>query len=228
MLDTAFPTFPDGFPPGMIEAFERRIGRRVLGNVVASGTAIIDEPARRAWRPASPSSTRRPTASLQIAAHRPSCRRNIFLRLVPRRLRAGGRGRRARPRHRAAVRWHARCVRSHGQPARYAMPPIRNTLLDHLQPAAGHPVVAIRKVSDLFAGRGVTESHATRSDDRSMDVLVGCLDYTHADGLLFVNLVDFDTRFGHRNDVPGYARNLEAFDAGLADLLPRLVGRPRS
>ncbi|MEZ5289233.1 MAG: phosphopentomutase [Vicinamibacterales bacterium] len=220
VLDTAFPTFPDGFPPGMIEAFERRIGRRVLGNVVASGTAIIDELGAAHMASGEPIVYTSADSVFQIAAHEAVvpvdmlyawCRVAYELAVE-----GAGLGRViARP----FVGTPGAFVRTANRHD-YAMPPIRNTLLDHLS-AAGHPVVAIGKVSDLFAGRGVTESHATRSDDHGMDVLVGCLD-THADGLLFVNLVDFDTRFGHRNDVPGYARNLEAFDRRLADLLPRL------
>jgi phosphopentomutase len=102
----------------------------------------------------------------------------------------------------------------------YAMPPHEETLLDRLA-AHGHPVTAIGKINDLFAGRGVARAIATASDDDGMDALSRCLAEPGA-GLLFVNLVDFDTVYGHRNDIAGYARNLERFDRRLADLLPQL------
>src|SRR4029078_4012868 len=97
--------------------------------------------------------------------------------------------------------------------------PTATTLLDRLA-AEGHPVIAIGKVNDLFAGRGVGEAVPTRSDEDGMDAVAAQMDAMDR-GLLFANLVDFDTVYGHRNDVAGYARNLERFDARLAGLLPR-------
>jgi phosphopentomutase len=102
----------------------------------------------------------------------------------------------------------------------YAMPPTGETLLDRLK-AASHPVVAIGKIEDLFAGRGITTAIHTVSDDEGMD-RVGEQMQALDRGLIFANLVDFDTQYGHRNDVAGYARNLERFDARLAELLPQL------
>jgi phosphopentomutase len=102
----------------------------------------------------------------------------------------------------------------------YALDPFEETVLDRLK-AAGHPVVGIGKVEDLFAARGLTRAIHTRSDDHGMDVVLEELEATER-GLIFVNLVDFDTQYGHRNDVPGYAANLERFDARLAQVLPRL------
>jgi phosphopentomutase len=86
------------------------------------------------------------------------------------------------------------------------------------------PVVAIGKIEDLFAGRGVTDAVHTASDAEGMDVLEGRMARIDR-GLIFANLVDFDTQYGHRNDVRGYAENLERFDARLASLLPRLRDR---
>jgi phosphopentomutase len=100
------------------------------------------------------------------------------------------------------------------------MPPPRETLLDRLT-AAGVPVTAVGKVGDLFAGRGIGSSQPTTSDADGLDVLEAKLD-TGSRGLLFVNLVDFDTLYGHRNDVRGFAANLERFDARLGAVLARL------
>jgi phosphopentomutase len=102
----------------------------------------------------------------------------------------------------------------------YALPPSGETLLDRVK-AASIPVVAIGKIEDLFAGRGITQGLHTVSDEDGMDQVerqMAALDR----GFIFTNLVDFDAQYGHRNDVAGYAENLERFDARLARLLPQL------
>jgi phosphopentomutase len=103
----------------------------------------------------------------------------------------------------------------------YALPPSGETLLD-LAKAGGLPVVAIGKIEDLFAGRGITAAFHTASDDEGMDRVEAQMAAVDR-GFIFTNLVDFDTQYGHRNDVEGYARNLERFDARLARVLPRLA-----
>jgi phosphopentomutase len=102
----------------------------------------------------------------------------------------------------------------------YALPPAGETFLDRAT-ASGVPVVAVGKIQDLFAGRGIGRAIHTANDNEGMDHVVRELAGTPG-GLIFANLVDFDTNYGHRNDVQGYAENLERFDARLADLLPRL------
>ena len=102
----------------------------------------------------------------------------------------------------------------------YALPPSGETLLDRVK-AASIPVVAIGKIEDLFAGRGITRAIHTASDDEGMDGVERQMAEIDR-GLIFANLVDFDTQYGHRNDVAGYAANLERFDERLATLLPRL------
>ena len=100
------------------------------------------------------------------------------------------------------------------------MPPIAETLLDRLV-AHGHHVASVGKVADLFAGKGISSSHPTKSDDDGVDRIESLM-ATQDHGLIFANLVDFDAVYGHRNDTPGYAANIERFDARLAGLLPRL------
>jgi len=102
----------------------------------------------------------------------------------------------------------------------YALPPAGETLMDRVK-AASLPVVAIGKIEDLFAGRGVTQAVHTVSDDDGMDQVERQMQSVDR-GFLFTNLVDFDSQYGHRNDVEGYARNLERFDVRLAKLLPQL------
>jgi phosphopentomutase len=220
VLDRAFPTFPHGFPPEMMRAFESRIGRRALGNVVASGTAMIDELGAEHMRTGQPIVYTSADSVFQIAAHENVvplailyawCEVAFEIAVVE-----AGLGRViARPfvGQPGAFR---RTANRHD----YAMPPTGETLLDRLS-AAGQAVTAIGKIADLFAGRGIHTSLPTASDDHGMDAVAASLSAVEH-GLIFANLVDFDTVYGHRNDVTGYARNLERFDRRLAALLPAL------
>jgi phosphopentomutase len=223
VLSRPFPVFPSGFASDLIQEFSRQIGRGILGNKVASGTQIIDELGAEHMRTGSLIVYTSADSVFQIAAHE-----NIVpLRELYRACEVAyalaceglGMGRViARPFVGEPGRF-SRTANRHD----YALPPPDATLLD-LVKAANVPVVAIGKVRDLFAGRGITKSLRTASDDEGMNEVERQLDAVPS-GLIFANLVDFDTQFGHRNDVEGYARNLEWFDARLARLLPRLAGQ---
>jgi phosphopentomutase len=220
VLDRPFPTFPQGFSADIIEEFSRRTGRAVIGNKAASGTAILDELGPEHLRTGALIVYTSADSVFQIAAHEAvvpvtelykTC--EIAYKLVGEGL---GVGRViARPFVGAAGQFK-RTANRHD----YALPPSEETVLDRLK-AMGFPVVAIGKIRDLFAGRGVTESIHTASDGEGMDAVERQMSQTDR-GLIFANLVDFDTQFGHRNDVEGYARNLEAFDGRLARVLPQL------
>lgn len=220
ILERPFPTFPDGFDPHVIDLFEARIGRGTLGNVVASGTQIIDALGPEHIATGKPIIYTSADSVFQIAAHEDVVPIDELYRYCSEAFDLVGRGM-------GVGRVIARpFVGSPGAFTRtanrrdYALDPYGETLLDRVK-AAGLPCVGIGKIEDLFAGRGLTRAIHTTSDDHGMDVLTAELGSTHA-GLIFVNLVDFDTQFGHRNDVPGYAANLERFDARLAALLPAL------
>jgi phosphopentomutase len=223
VLDRPFPTFPRGFPPDLIADFERRIGRRTLGNKVASGTAIIDELGAEHLRTGAPIVYTSADSVFQIAAHEeivpvPELYRicQIAYELAARGL---GIGRViARPFVGPAGRFTRTANRRD-----FALPPSGDTLLDRLT-AAGTSVTAIGKIEDLFAGRGITRAVHTASDDEGMDAVEQAMGDTPR-GLIFANLVDFDTVYGHRNDPAGYAANLERFDARLSELLSRLGPR---
>ena len=220
VLDRPFPTFPSGFPIEMIRTFEQRIGRASIGNVVASGTAIIEQLGPAHMASGAPIVYTSADSVFQIAAHEdvvPVATLHEWCRAAYEiAVEGAGLGRViARP-FVGRPGAFTRTANRHD----YAMPPIRETLLDVLT-AHGHQVTAIGKINDLFAGRGISQAFPTTSDDHGMDVLTGRMAMQDS-GLLFVNLVDFDTLYGHRNDVAGYARNLERFDARLAALLPGL------
>jgi len=220
VLDRAFPTFPVGFPPEVIAEFERRIGCGTIGNVVASGTEVIDRLGPEHMRTGKPIVYTSADSVFQIAAHEdvvPIAEQyricEIAFDLVGRGM---GVGRViARP-FVGAPGSFKRTANRHD----YALEPTADTLLDRLA-RKGVPVISIGKINDLFAGRGIARATHTASDAEGMERLAETL-HEAVDGFVFVNLVDFDTVYGHRNDVAGYAANLERFDDALARLLPML------
>jgi phosphopentomutase len=223
VLDRAFPTFPDGFPAEVIQEFEQRIGRATLGNYAASGTVIIDALGAEHVRTGRPIVYTSADSVFQIAAHEqvipvPELYRicEIAYDLVGKGMNVG------RVIARPFVGQPGAFTRTANRHD-YALPPTGTTLLDAMT-AAGKTVHAIGKIKDLFAGRGITTSVGTTSDEQGVDEIEKAI-ATAGPGLVFTNLVDFDTQYGHRNDPAGYAANLERFDARLADLLRRLRDR---
>jgi phosphopentomutase len=223
VLDRAFPTFPDGFPKDVIAEFERRIGRATIGNYAASGTVIIDELGPDHMRTGRPIVYTSADSVFQIAAHEevipvPELYRicEIAYDLVGKGMNVG----------RIIARPFV------GQPGAfqrtanrhdYALPPSGTTLLDAMT-ASGQTVHAIGKIKDLFAGRGITTAVHTKSDEDGVNEIETSI-ATAGPGLVFTNLVDFDTQYGHRNDPAGYAANLERFDVRLPRLLSSLRDR---
>lgn len=220
VLDRPFPVFPHGFDTGVIAAFSARTGRGVIGNKAASGTGIIDELGPVHMRTGDWIVYTSADSVFQVAAHEDvvpvaelyrAC--EVAYELVCRGL---GMGRViARP----FVGTPGAFVRTSNRHD-FALPPAAETLLDRMT-SAGRPVVAIGKIQDLFAKRGIGRAIHTKSDAEGMDRVLEEVAAAR-EGLVFANLVDFDTQFGHRNDVAGYARNLEQFDVRLGELLPLL------
>jgi phosphopentomutase len=220
VLDRPFPTFPQGFAPALIADFERRIGRPTLGNTVASGTAIIDALGAEHMRTGAPIVYTSADSVFQIAAHEDVIPIDEQYRICEVAFDLVGRGLGVgRVIARPFVGEPGHFTRTSNR-RDYALDPFGPTLLDRLK-ERGWPVTGVGKIEDLFAGRGLTRAIHTTSDDHGMDVVEGEL-ATTARGLIMANLVDFDTLYGHRNDVTGYAANLERVDARLARLLPRL------
>ena len=220
VLDKAFPTFPHGFSRDTIAEFERRIGRKSIGNTVASGTAIIDELGPEHMRTGAPIVYTSADSVFQIAAHEEVIPIDELYRICDAAFDLVGHGLGVgRVIARPFVGRPGSFTRTPNR-RDYALAPFGPTLLDRVKDA-GMPVVGIGKIEDLFAGRGLTRAVHTRSDDHGMDVLASEL-VTMDRGLIFANLVDFDAQYGHRNNTAGYAANLERFDARLAQLLPSL------
>jgi phosphopentomutase len=216
VLSQPFPTYPAGFPRELIATFEARIGRPTLGNVVASGTTIIDDLGDRHVSTGHPIVYTSADSVFQIAAHEDVvtvadlyryC--EIAFELVSRGL---GVGRViARP-FVGTSGAYVRTARRHD----YALEPSAPTLLDRLT-EGGHAVHAIGKIHVLYAGRGIATHRPTVSDSDGLLALDEAVQ-SSGEGLVFATLVDSDQLYGHRNNVNGYARNLERVDAGLGVL----------
>ncbi len=219
-LDRAFPLYPNGFPPEVIEPFEAAIGRGTLGNVPASGTEIIARLGEEHLRTGQPIVYTSGDSVFQVACHE----RVVGLQTlyewcrVARRILTGD-DEVGRVIARPFEGEPGAFVRS---PERrdFSVPPPAPTVLEHLSDA-GVSVYGVGKIQDIFCGQGITEARYSDSNDHGVDLT---LEYLRRPGpaLVFTNLVDFDSKYGHRNDPAGYAAAIEAFDRRLPDLLAAL------
>lgn len=220
ILDRPFPTYPRGFPPEIIAEFERAIGTRSLGNIVASGTHIIENLGPEHERTGYPIVYTSADSVFQIAAHE---------RIIPverlyeicRTARALLSGPRAVSR--VIARPFVGRAGSYARTDRrrdFSLPPVKTTVLDAAV-EAGCEVIGIGKVPDIFAGRGITRAVHTHDDEDGM-IQTAAATRTLERGIAFTNLVDLDSKYGHRNDPQGYARDLQAIDSRLPDVLGQL------
>ena len=216
----AFPVYPGGFPRELIAEFRRRTGLNVLGNKAASGTEIIAELGEEHERTGSPIVYTSADSVWQIAAHESVIPVDELYRLceVARAMLIGEHGV-ARVIARPFIGGPGAYTRTSRRKDLSIAPPA-STLLDYLV-EQGVPVLAAGKIGEIFAGRGISESRHTGGNDETFDLT---LEYMSRSGrsLIFANLVDFDTEYGHRNDVAGFAANLERFDRRLSPLLSML------
>lgn len=217
IIEQAMPTFPRGFPPELITAYEERIGTRVLGNKVASGTEIINELGPVHIKTGYPIVYTSADSVFQIAAHEDivPVKQLYEYCSIARELLTGPW---------AVGRVIARpFVGSPGNFTRtanrhdYSLKPPRPTILDALK-EKGLEVVGVGKISDIFAGQGITRSFPTKNNEEGVEKSIQAW-RNMQEGLIFSNLVEFDSVYGHRNDSGGYGAKLEEFDA----MLPRLM-----
>jgi len=220
-LDKPFPLFPRGFPPAIIDEFERRTGRSVLGNKAASGTEIIDELGEEHMRTGSPIVYTSADSVFQIAAHEEVITLFELYKMceTARELLRGpyevGRVI-ARP-FLGSPGAFTRTANRHD----YAVAPPQGMLLDQLK-ARDVEIFSVGKIFDVFLGRGILDHEKTKSNADGMAKTLAAMDSLER-GLIFVNLVDFDMLYGHRNDVEGYARALEEVDAWLPSFEAKLA-----
>jgi phosphopentomutase len=215
-LDKPFPLFPNGFPRAVMDEFERRIGRGTLGNKAASGTEIIKELGAEHMRTGSPIVYTSADSVFQVAAHEEVIPLWELYKIcdTAREILRGpyevGRVI-ARPFEGSAGSFTRTANRKD-----YAVPPPRGMLLDVLDDR-GIPVHSVGKIFDVFLGRGIRDYAKTKNNADGMARTLQAMQSSDA-GLIFVNLVDFDQQYGHRNDVEGYAAALEQFDGWLPQL----------
>jgi phosphopentomutase len=219
LLEKAFRTYPHGFPAPLLDAFVRRTGRGFLGNKAASGTAIIDELGREHQQTGSWIVYTSADSVFQVAAHEQTVPLDELYRAceTARELLVG---------EHAVSRVIARPFT--GAPGAYArsanrrdfsLPPPGVTLLDRLA-EAGVPRVGIGKVDDLFAGRNISSEHTPTNRDafRLIERALG----NRGTAFIFVNVIEFDQTWGHRNDVAGFQQGLVELDAWVPRLEARL------
>ena len=215
------PTFPDGFPDEILNEFSRITGRGVLCNKPYSGTKVIDDYGERHMLTGDLIVYTSADSVFQIAAHEEIIPLEELYRYceLARKILIGkyGVGRViARPfvGHPGSF---TRTPHRHD----YSIEPPSKTMLDAIK-AAGKDVISVGKIKDLFAGKGITESFATSGNAQGMEI-TSKIAKMNFNGLCFVNLVDFDMLYGHRQDVDGYANALTAFDKWLGEFLPQLL-----
>lgn len=204
------------FPKEMVEAIEEEAGVRFIGNHTASGTEILEMLGETHVRTGHPILYTSADSVLQIAAHEeviPLEKLYSICRIARRHAEGIGRVI-ARPFLGHAGAWH-RTPNRHD----FSLTPPR-TILNALDDA-GIPVTGIGKISDIFAGSGIRNSHPTISNRHGMEAISKLWD-SSSGGLLFANLVDFDMQFGHRRDVAGYAGALAEFDTWLGGFLEKI------
>jgi phosphopentomutase len=223
ILDRPFPTFPHGFPPEVIDRFERLIGRGSLGNVVASGTQILESLGEESASSGKPIVYTSADSVFQVAAHVDSVPvAQLHAWCAAARGMLTGDLEVGRVIARPFAGSVGRFVRT-GDRKDFAVLPPAPTVLDAAR-AAGLPTTAVGKVGDLFSGRGIVRNLPAKGNEACLAVLASVVDEEPdpRGSLVFANLVDFDTLYGHRNDPAGYAKALQDFDGALAGLLEAL------
>lgn len=218
-IEQAFQTFPNGFPKELIDELERKTGRSVLGNKVASGTAIIDELGAEHMKTGGIIVYTSADSVLQIAAHEEVVPLTELYKIceIARELTLDGPYMVGRVIARPFIGEVGAFVRTPNRHD-YAVKPFQPTVLNYLQDA-GYDVIGLGKIDDIYDGEGITESIRTKNNDDGMDKLTEVIGRSFT-GLAFLNLVDFDAVYGHRRNPEGYARALERFDQQFARLLP--------
>jgi phosphopentomutase len=218
VVERPFPTYPHGFPPEVIEPFARAVGLPALGNVAASGTEIIEALGEEHVRTGRPIVYTSADSVFQIAGHKdvvPLDRLYEWCRLAREIL--DGEHQVGRVIARPFVGEPGSFARTHER-RDFSVEPFAPTYLDRVL-EAGIQVFGVGKIPDIFAGRGLTDAEHSESNDHGIDLTVKYLG-REDDVLVVTNLVDFDTKYGHRNDAEGYARCVEVFDRRV----PELVG----
>ena len=215
------PTYPEGFPEDVIAEFERRTGRGVICNKPYSGTEVIKDFGEEHLKTGKLIVYTSADSVFQIAAHVDIVPLPELYRYceIAREMLVGEHGvGRVIARPFGDVHPFKRLAGRHD----YSLLPPAETMLDKLK-SRGYDTISVGKINDIFASRGVSESTPTANNTEGMDVTLKIADRDFC-GLCFVNLVDFDMVYGHRNDIEGYTGAINEFDVRLGELLEKLGG----
>ena len=220
-LAKPFPLYPDGFPQDVVDAFEKAIGTKILGNKPASGTTILDELGEEHMRTGYPIVYTSGDSVFQIACHEDLYPREKLYEMceIARRQLVGDH---------AVGRVIARPFIGTGKghftrtPGRrdFSLEPTGETVLDVLK-ARGFDVLGVGKIEDIFAHRGLTASNHAAGNPACIEAALEYMDQPF-NGLLFINLVDTDSIYGHRRDIEGYGKALEYFDQRLPEFQQKM------
>ena len=218
--ESPLPTFPSGFDEEIIKKIEAATGRKIICNKTYSGTAVINDYGDEHLRTGALIVYTSADSVFQIAAHEDIITTEELYDIcrTARSLLTGkyGVGRViARPFNGTSSNFHRTANRRD-----FSLEPTQKNMCDAIK-ESGLDCIAVGKISDIFAGRGFTQSYLSHSNEEGMSITTK-LETEDFNGLCFVNLVDFDTSYGHRRDVHGYAKALSVFDAWLGDFIATL------
>ena len=220
-IETPFKTFPNGFPKELLDELEKRTGRKIIGNIPASGTEILDLLAQEHFDTGALIVYTSADSVLQIAAHEDIVPLEELYNIckIARELTLDEKYMVGRIIARPFVGNHGAWQRTPNRHD-YALKPFGRTVMNEIKDM-GFDSISIGKISDIFDGEGITKSLRTISNMDGMDKLVETLDIDFT-GISFLNLVDFDALYGHRRDPIGYGKALEEYDARLPEVLEKL------
>lgn len=216
-----FPTYPAGFPKDIMDEFVKRTGcKGYLGNIAASGTQIINELGNEHMGTGYPIIYTSADSVFQIAAHEDVIPLNDLYKMceIARELLTGEHAV-ARVIARPFIQEAGKYVRTANR-RDFSLKPDTENLLSYLKDA-GYRVTAVGKIEDIFCGVGIGDAVHTKSNVDGVEKTIDFMETQH-EGLIFTNLVEFDSTWGHRRDVEGYAAGLETFDKGLGKILARM------
>lgn len=212
-----FPTYPNGFPSEVMEAFESAIGTKTLGNCTASGTAIIEELGEQHVKTGYPIVYTSADSVFQIAAHESVVPLEKLYGMCEKARRIlTGKHEVARVIARPFTGEVGEFTRTSNR-RDYAISPPTPNLLTYCEKAKV-PVIAVGKIEDIFNKQGVTVAIHTKDNQDGIQTTLDCME-KYPEGLIFTNLVDFDMKWGHRRDPKLYGKGLEAFDAALPQII---------
>lgn len=220
ILDNPFPTYPNGFPEDFIKEFEKRVGRKTIGNYPASGTEIIKELGKEHVETGNLIVYTSADSVFQIAAHEEVVPLDELYEIcrIAREMLQGEHGV-GRVIARPFIGTDGNYTRTENRKDFSLVPP-KDTLLDYVK-SNNMEVYAIGKIEDIFVNKGITKSNHTHNNDEGIEATIEAIKENFK-GLIFTNLVDFDMVYGHRNNVQGYADALKYFDDKLPEIIASL------